>query len=1141
MRLKQALLSLIVFLSLSTGTIYADPVTKAKAQELAKQYLIDGTSARLVRAHRQSLSSLSDESCAPYYIFSRGEDKGYVIVSGDNSLPEILGYTDSGDFDENNIPPALADFLQHYANLVEFAQANNAPARTQQRINDSWTSISPMVKTKWHQTSPYNDLCPYITGTTNRAVTGCVATAAAQVIYFFHADNPDSLLAKTPTYSYGDAPVTTSFPKGTPMKYDLMQLSYSNCPAEMNNAVATFMACVGAATYLTYGSSTAGQLSDLVNTFNSYFNLSSTYAGKWNFTQSSWETAIYNDLKQGRPMAFSGYNETDASGHAIVLDGYSNGKFHFNFGWGGQGDGYYTLDEETGIGGFSTQQQIVYKVAPKKQNISGYIVDKSFELYHRTTCDIKVHIDNHGTMPYSGVYLLTSINKTKPSVSSSSIKETATSIAPGEGADFILSFKPSLLKPYYIYLTDKNSNILDSISMDVNEAVPNLCLKDFTINSGDGSETVNQHNYQFVNNTTAKITAIINNASNTPYEGTFKVTIQGNSDASEEYSSSSTKTQSIYFEPQETKEIVFTSNTLTPELYYLAQINSTSTAISTRYPITAEKDTFIYFRSKASDLACDSYENGCAKISGNWNDDAFVALAADYPKATSFDLTAVKGVTNVPTISNLNALFYVADEAQATGVNIIQKGICQDLRLYCGYSFNPHEDFTAVSVTYDPLQPSNVWQTLYLPFDCQVPEGCLAKKVVEATRVKMTFENVSEVKAGTPYLYTFTSDRHNCLSAQNALITTKGTSIGDSTLIGTYTAITSPENALLLNFDEDPQYFMACDSVEISGLTAYLVVENGSKIRPTNITTDPRYKLLGIEIQNSYNLLDENLYRATDEGINELLNAINNAEDIFVAQELTSSVKVIAQTTLLQEAESAFILSLVATERTPVDYTSYLINPSFELKSIKGWTVEEISGYSIPTSSTLSYYCSGTDGDYYFNASTNNTYNRVTLTQTVTGIPKGKYRIKALITADEGKSVKLFANEDTVNVSAHKFGKYYFNEGEITVNITDTILTLGVKGESMFKADGFQLYCLENDFVPTAIEPAINDDIVSAPSIQGGKGSITVLNATANTALNVYNIAGMRVGQINANQGSGSIEGLKAGIYIVGKQKIAVK
>ena len=183
-------------------------------------------------------------------------------------MPYVLGYTEKGDFDPQTLPPAMLDWLEGYSRMIEAAQAQGLGPRVQTRANDK-ENIAPLVSAHWSQGAPYNNLCPYMSNGSGRALTGCVATAAAQVAYYWRKELPDRSQYDTPTYGYGDAPVTESFPKGTPLQWELMQDNYGgSTPEDMNTAVATLMAITGTSTWLTYGSSTSGQIRDLVNTFS---------------------------------------------------------------------------------------------------------------------------------------------------------------------------------------------------------------------------------------------------------------------------------------------------------------------------------------------------------------------------------------------------------------------------------------------------------------------------------------------------------------------------------------------------------------------------------------------------------------------------------------------------------------------------------------------------------------------------------------------------------------------------------------------------------------------------------------------------------------------------------------------------------
>ena len=117
------------------------------------------------------------------YAVSLGNEQGFVIVSGDDRMRPVLAYSDKGDFNESQMPDNMRAWLQEYAREMRWLDAHNyQPAQTTHRAGEIKTAIAPLMVTTWDQGTPYNDLCPLDGG--ERSVTGCVATAMAQVVYY---------------------------------------------------------------------------------------------------------------------------------------------------------------------------------------------------------------------------------------------------------------------------------------------------------------------------------------------------------------------------------------------------------------------------------------------------------------------------------------------------------------------------------------------------------------------------------------------------------------------------------------------------------------------------------------------------------------------------------------------------------------------------------------------------------------------------------------------------------------------------------------------------------------------------------------------------------------------------------------------
>lgn len=141
---------------------------------------------------------------AYYYVFSEGDNCGYTIVSGDDRFPVIVGYTESGSYDENNIPDNFKNFMQAYQQLLDNATEEQIAEISAWKANNSSKAreaVPPLMTTKWSQGAPYNDMCPEFQtedSENRKSVTGCTATAMAQILYYWKC--PKQLQADIPAY-----------------------------------------------------------------------------------------------------------------------------------------------------------------------------------------------------------------------------------------------------------------------------------------------------------------------------------------------------------------------------------------------------------------------------------------------------------------------------------------------------------------------------------------------------------------------------------------------------------------------------------------------------------------------------------------------------------------------------------------------------------------------------------------------------------------------------------------------------------------------------------------------------------------------------------------------------------------------------
>lgn len=315
------------------------------------------------------------------YVFDRPNSNGYLIVSGDDKAIPVLGYADNGNFDSEDMPPQLEWWLSEYAAQIEAASPKESPVQRTTRAGK--TAISPLVKTKWNQGTPYNNLCPAV-GTT-KCPSGCVATAMAQVMKYYNYPEVGSgrVTATIPTGGTGVGFINLS---QKPFDWDNMLDVYSgyDYTNEQAEAVATLMQAVGYACKMNYSVNGSGALSmnaAMSLSKNFKYNPYIQYLQRSYFNATEWDEIVYNELAAGRPVLYGG--QSTSVGHEFVCDGYDgNGYYHFNWGWGGMSDGYFLLDalnpDSVGTGGgegggYNSGQDIIIGVQPTSEEMNPYL------------------------------------------------------------------------------------------------------------------------------------------------------------------------------------------------------------------------------------------------------------------------------------------------------------------------------------------------------------------------------------------------------------------------------------------------------------------------------------------------------------------------------------------------------------------------------------------------------------------------------------------------------------------------------------------------------------------------------------------------------------------------------------------------
>ena len=404
---KVALLPFVLLISFNV--IWASPIDSTFAKQVAINFYkyTSGTpndvQAVLVKQYDAQIERLNAK-VPLIYIFNINETKGFVLVSGDNAALPILGYSTDGAFDAANIPINATKWFEGYRSELRSIVENDLQA--DDNIKDKWQQyerfngakaqlrgVVPLITTTWDQSPYYNAQCPYYTQTT-RSVTGCVATAMAQVMKFWNHPAQGTGFHSYSTTQYGT--LSANF-GGTTYNWSAMP----NKVTSGNSAVATLMYHCGVSVDMSYGASSGAYVVDASrptgaltaeNALKTYFGYSPNLKGvlKSNYTNTQWISLMKTELNARRPILHAGFG---GGGHAFVCDGYDDSDyFHFNWGWGGQSDGYFWHSAlspgSTGTGGgsgsYNSNQQIIIGVQPNT-NTGGGTVPLSIKMYSSIT------------------------------------------------------------------------------------------------------------------------------------------------------------------------------------------------------------------------------------------------------------------------------------------------------------------------------------------------------------------------------------------------------------------------------------------------------------------------------------------------------------------------------------------------------------------------------------------------------------------------------------------------------------------------------------------------------------------------------------------------------------------------------------
>ena len=355
-------------------------------------------------------------------------------------MPAIVGYSDRGTLNTDSLPENLKSFLAAYKATVEAVEKGDSSAvknvkAAMKRVAGSYTPVAPLLGgIVWDQDAPFNKLCPKYDGA-HTAVTGCVATAMAQIMRYWKY--PSSLLEDIPAYTSQryNIPIE-SIQKGIGYNWDNMLENYwKGYTPEQAVAVATLMQHVGASVKMDYGESSGAISENVASALTQYFGYDKNIIKSLRrayYDWEDWNKILQDELGKKRPIYYSG--ATDFGGHAFVCDGMdADGYYHINWGWGGTSNDYFDItilnpdaigaDASTSTNGYNNNNLAIIGIVPDESQDKqpSFVFDK-FSVTLLPSYNAK-RLSASDSFSGTAVYELTSLDKDLQALFSIGIKD----------------------------------------------------------------------------------------------------------------------------------------------------------------------------------------------------------------------------------------------------------------------------------------------------------------------------------------------------------------------------------------------------------------------------------------------------------------------------------------------------------------------------------------------------------------------------------------------------------------------------------------------------------------------------------------------------------------------------------------------
>lgn len=407
---------LTLFFTIFSESAFAAPTNARQAKEIVKLWLQHdskplgtklGTKIKGVKSYRSRAGVI-------HYFVVFLKPQGFVVVSADDLVEPIVAFSRATRFDSSSRHPLGALLSKDLKSRIQYARAAQRKAKGRftksahaslLKARKKWQTllqknpsrsilgiyslsdprVDPLVQSQWNQAdSIYNYYTP------NHYVSGCVATATAQVMRFHQW--PTTAVGTSSFTIYVDDHAQTASLRGGdgaggPYRWsDMPLLPYYGVSEVQRQAIGALLYDVGVAAnmeYSSYGSGAA--MSTSSDTLMYVFNYAQSvylgsYLGALSINDQTIGNGINTNLNAGYPVMLG---ILGSGGHAVVSDGYgfdaTTPYHHINMGWGGNSDAWYNLPNVGTYYNFSALNMIIYNIFPQGAGeiISGRVTDSS--------------------------------------------------------------------------------------------------------------------------------------------------------------------------------------------------------------------------------------------------------------------------------------------------------------------------------------------------------------------------------------------------------------------------------------------------------------------------------------------------------------------------------------------------------------------------------------------------------------------------------------------------------------------------------------------------------------------------------------------------------------------------------------------